>query len=182
MKRIALVLLFISCVAANGIALSSGATPPRQQNSETSASSSSARPNGSEQSPRANESKGQKEATAASDNGGRSRRVARKLKLPTPARSKSASHPKHVANDVQHDRERSRSENFNSVHPPKPAGGTVRTVNTHNPPIRPTIGSAIDGRQFRLGRNTAAAPVLGGSANARKNTQALNGTGTARRH
>ena len=178
MTRIALVLMFLGCVAASGMALSSDANLARQPNSETSASSKAARPGEAEQATPFKESKGEKEATTASE--GRSRRVSRKLQLPTPARSKLASHLKQVPKDIQHDR-----ENLNSVHQStatRPAIHAVKVANTHSLVIRPGTGSTIDGRQFRPGRNTAGATAIGGSANARTNAQALNGTGAPRRH
>lgn len=171
MRRITLVLLFVSCLASSGIALLSDANAARQQNSEASAPSSAA----AKAAPR-NESKAQQSPTAASDNRGRSRHVSRKVQLPTPARSKPASHPK----PLQRDHERSRFAN-DRVHQ-STASKPAAVAKTHTFLMRPVTGSAVDGRQFRLGRNTAAAAAIGGSANARKDTQVLNGTGATRRH
>lgn len=185
MKHSALILLLVSCIAISGIALGFEANPLRQHNSEASASSNGSGPSATGQAASSNESKAQKESPPASNDRGRSRRVSRKLRLPTPSRSKPASHPKHVPKDVQRDRERSRSENLNRVHQStatKPAIHAVNVAKTHSLPIRPVTGSAVDGRQFRPWRNTAAAPTVGGSTNARKNAQALNGTGATRRH
>jgi hypothetical protein len=178
MRRIALILLFVGCVATNGTALTSGANPALQQNSETSASLSAARPRNSEQAASSNQSGGRKEAIRASDDRGRSRHLSRKIHLPTPARSNKANRP----TQVQH--KRTRSENLTGVQQPnsiKPAVGAVRGINTRTPPLRPTSGAAIDGRQFRAGRNVAATQAaLGGPAKAR-NTQVLSGTGVTRR-
>jgi hypothetical protein len=175
MRRIALVLLFVGYISASGIALSFAAHIERQPNSDASASATAAR-----QPTRFNESKGQKEATAASDDRARNRHVSRKLQLPTPPRSKPANHSKLP----QDGRQPSKSENLNRVHAStatKPSFPAVKVANTHGPFSRPVNDSALDGRQFRSGRNTAGAATIGGSANTKKNSQALNGTRATRR-
>ena len=181
MRRIILVLSLLGGVAIRGIALDSEANPLGRRSSETSATSSAAHHSGAEQAGPANESKGQKDATAGSDSQGHGRRVSRKLPLPIPARPKPTSHP----GQIQRDREPSKAGNSTGVGQStavKPTVHPAKVANTHSVVIRPVTGSAVDGRQFKLGRSTAAASAIGGSANARKSTQALNGTGATRRH
>ena len=175
MRRIALVLSFVGYLSASGMALSFAANIARQQSPATSASSIAAG-----EPPRPNESEGQKQATAASGDRARSRRVSHKLQLPTPPRSKPANHSKLLKDG----RKRSESENHNRVHQStamKPSFPPVKVANSHSSPIRPVNGSAVDGRQFRPGRNTAGASAIGGPANTKRNSQALNGGGAARR-
>ena len=167
MRCIALVLLFVGYVSTSEMALSFAANIERQQSSVTSASSTAARPSNAEQTASVNESKRQKEATAASDDRARSRRVSHKLQLPTPPRSKPANHSKLL----QDGRKRSESENLNRVHPStatRPSFPAVKVANTHGSLIRPLNGSAVDGRQFRPHRNGAGASAIGGSANTKK--------------
>ena len=180
MRLICWGVLFVGCVTTRGIAIISDANPALQKNSETAASSSSSRPSAA-QGASAHESKDQKEASVSSDARGRSHHLSPKLQPPTSARSEPATHPKPVPND----RKRSRTENLNSVHlstPTQPSSHAANSANTRGLLIRPVTGSAIDGRQFGMGRNTAAAPAIGASTNARKNAQGLNGTEAARRH
>jgi hypothetical protein len=180
MRPIALVLSFVGCVAA-GMALGFDANVARQQGSETSASSSAARLSEAEQPTRSSASKAHKRATTASDDRGHSSRISHTVPLSSPARSKPASQP----NQVQHHRQGPKSANLNRVHQStatKPAVHAAKVANTPSSLIRPVAGSAVDGRQFRLGRNTALTPAIGGSGNAGKNLQALNGTRATRRH
>ena len=181
MRHIALVLLFVGYVSTSEMALSFAANIERQQqSSDTSASSTATRTSNAEQTASVNESKRQKEATAAPDDRGRGRRDSHKLQLPTPPRSKPANHSKML----QDGRKRSESENLNRVHQStatRPSFPAVKVANTHGSLIRPLNGSAVDGRQFRPRSNSAGASAIGGSTNTKKNTQALNGTGATRR-
>jgi len=58
-----------------------------------------------------------------------------------------------------------------------------RMVNKRTLTVQPPERSAIGGQQFKYGRNSGSSlAIIGGSANATRNTASINGTGMNRKH
>ena len=182
MKTATLILLIAGCVLVRGAAYASVTSPAPQQSSGNSATPEAASDHSSdaEHANVLSQSKGKK-AMASDERTGR-RRVSSKIRphrLPTPSKS---NRPKQVLRNHEH----SRPGNIASMHQQvltKPAGTVSKVVRIHTLPVRPATGAAISGQQFRNGRNRSATPaVIGGPANTRRNTEAINGTEVTRKH
>lgn len=185
MKGVRLILVIAGCLLIYKPAYASryNAGLP-QRSSGTSTGSGSDRSSEADQAATATRSKVQREATATPDERLSNRPISKNKRH---THKVGASLPKtNRPKQVQQSRPRSTSQSLANVHQPsltKPTGGAVRKVNTHIPSIRPASGSAVDGRNFRPGHNTATGPAtIGGPDKVRKNTEALNGTGIPHRH
>lgn len=180
MKAAGLILVIAGCVLSLGLAHASAANSALQQSSGSS-TTVSGRASNQEQAPTANQGKDQMETSASHQHGesGHSRnkpRVRSHARLPMPRRTKPSRNPRSLSRtqDATH------LEHATSTKPGVIAG---RIANPHTPAVRPSTGSAIGGQQFRHGRNLAAIPAgLGGSANVKRNTQAINGSELHQRH
>jgi hypothetical protein len=179
MKIQGLVLLIASMVLNDGLAHASLANRVLQLSSQDSTGGSSHSNDAMHATP--GQGSDQKEATrtgerAAGRHHSNKSYVRRQVRLPTPSRPKPA----------RNGRAFSRAEGPSHVERPalgKPRVVTARIANARAPAIRPPAGSAIGGQQLRHSHNLAAIPVaLDGAANARRNTQAINGSEIHLRH
>lgn len=178
MKAAALILVTASYVLSLGDH-ASAANPALQQNAGSSSTGNS-RVSNQGQAPTANQGKDQMDGSGSHEHGEvghalNKARVQSHARLPMPGRRSPARNTRGL----------SRSQNATHLQRPtsKPSVIPGRIGNPHTPAVRASTGSAIGGRQFQHGRNLAAIPArLGGSANARRNTQAINGSEIHRRH
>ena len=178
MKAAALILVKVACVLSLGLAHASAAMPPLQQSAGNS-TPVSGRASNQEQAPAAMQGKEHIEGSGSHQHEGGSHalnksRVQSQARLPMPRRRSPNS------------RGLSRSQDATHIEQPilnKPHVTAGRIANLHTSAVRASTGSAIGGRQFQHGRNLAAIPArLGGSAGAKRNTQAINGSEIHRRH
>ena len=180
MKAAGLILVTAGCVLSLGLAHASAANPALQQ-SVGSSSTGNSRASNQGQAPTANQVKDQMEGGGSHEHGEvghafNKPRVRSHARLLMPRRTK----PARNARGLSRSHDATHLEQATLTKPRVIAG---RIANPHTPAVRASTGSAIGGQQFRHGRNLAAIPAgLGGSANARRNTQAINGSEIHRRH
>ena len=179
MKLQGLVLLIASLVPNDRLAYAYSANPVLQRSSQDSTAASSTLSNDATHAT-PGQGSNQKEATragksAAGRHHSNKSYVRSQARLPMPRRPMPA-------------RNRGLSRAQGPLHVEQPTLSKPRVVsgkiaNAHVPAIRPRAGSAIGGQQLRRSRNLAAIPVaLDGSANGRRNTQAINGSEIHLRH
>jgi hypothetical protein len=163
------------------VAHASSANPRSQRRWGNSTSTTSARPNDEEQARTARQTKDQKSASVSREHV-ESAHALNKTRTRTQAKLTMPNRPKQVRST----RGVSRSDDALHVQQPTSTGTRVvtgRIATAHAPLIRPSTGSAIGGQQFRHGRNLAAVPAaLGGSANSKKSTAAINGSEIHSKH
>lgn len=180
MKAVGLILVTAGFVLSLGPAHASAGNPALQQSSGSS-TRVSGRASNQGQAPTANQGKGPMEASTSHQHGESSHalnkpRVRSQARLPMPRRPKPA----------RNIRGPSRSQD--ALHLEQPTLNKRRVIagriaNPHTPAVRASTGSAIGGQQFRHGRNlTMISAGLGGSANAKRNTRAINGSEIHHRH
>lgn len=180
MKAAGLILVTAACVLSLGLARASATIPPLQQSAGNS-TPVSGRASNQEQAPTAMQGKEHIEGSRSHQHEGGSHalnksRVRSQARLPMPRRRSSA----------RNSRGLSRSQDATHTERPtltKPRVTAGRIANLRTPAVRPSTGSAIGGQQFQQRRNLAAIPAnLGGSTNAKRNTQSINGSEIHRRH
>ena len=178
MKAAALIIVTAVCVLS--LAYASAANPALQQNAGSSSAGNS-RASNQGQAPTASQGKDQMDGSGSHEHGEvghalNKPRVQSHARLPMPRRTKPARNTRGL----------SRSQDATHLEQPTFTKSRViagKIANPHTPAVRASPGSAIGGQQFQHGRNLAAIPArLGGSATARRNTQAINGSEIHRRH
>ena len=182
MKTGSLIPLIAGCVLLPVIAYGEVAHPAPQQSSGNSTTNAGSDHSGDAEHATVSSQSKQPKETVASDEHGNSRHIPNRIRPRSRTSLNKTNHPK----KVQHNLEHSRPEGVTSMHQQvltKPADAASKVVTRHTPPVRPATGVAISGQQFRNGRNRSATPaVIGGPANPRRNTEAINGTEVNRKH
>jgi len=174
MKAARLILVIAGSALILCLAHTCFANPRSQRSSGDSTSTAGSRSNDAKQALTAHQTKDQKLASVSRGHV-ESAQVLHKTRSRTQAKLTMPSRPK----QVRRIRGLSRSADALAVQQPSTRTRvfTGRTADAQASAIRPSTGSAIGGQQFRHGRNLAAVPAaLGGSANSRKNTPAINGS------
>lgn len=183
MRNTSLILLIAGCILLRGIVYASVGSRAPQQSSGNSRASDAANHHSSdkERATVSSQRIDQKEPPAPPEHAGK-RRVQGKISLHKRVSMNTTYRPK----QVHQNREHAKPEDVTSTHKQvltKPVGPASKVVKIHIRAVRPATGVAISGEHFRSGRNlNATLAVIGGAANTKRSTGAINGTEVSRRH
>lgn len=183
MRTTSLILLIAGCILLHGIVYASVGSRAPQQSFGNSRANDAANHYSSdkERAPVSSQRTDQKEVQAPPERADK-RRVPGKISLHRRVSMNTAHRPK----QVNQNREHAKPEDVTSTHKQvltRPVGPASRVVKVHTRPVRLATGVAIGGEHFRSGRNLSATlAVIGGTANTKRSTQAINGTEVSRRH
>ena len=183
MKNTSLILLIAGCIVFRGIVYASvGSRAPQQSSGNSRANDAANHHSGDkERASVSSQRTDQKEAPARPEHADK-RRVPGKISLHTRVSMNTTHRPK----QVHQNRERAKPQDVTSTHKQvltKPVGPASKVVKIHPRPVRPATGVAIGGERFRRGRKLSATlAVIGGAADTKRRTGAINGTEVSRGH